>query len=148
GQRQSVRRWRHVLGGDLGHLRDRLDDVTELRGVVVELFVGERQPGQPGQMRDLVAGYGGHESLNPFRGWSLDTHILGALTDGPRTANTLDTFAVSRALRHLGLKTVPELLYGRETLSQPGGGVGGRHRLAEQPSLSQIAPDLGEPHRR
>src|SRR3984957_1592765 len=49
--------------GDLLHLRDRRDDLVELRGKVVELFVAEREPGQPGQVSDLVAGNG--HALHP-----------------------------------------------------------------------------------
>src|ERR1700722_13211761 len=56
GRRDSVR-------GDLLHLRDRRDDLVELRGKVVELFVAEREPGQPGQVSDLVAGNG--HALHP-----------------------------------------------------------------------------------
>src|SRR5579863_4124053 len=49
GRRDAVRR-------DLLHLRDRRDDLVELRCKVVKLFVAEREPGQPGQVSDLVAG--------------------------------------------------------------------------------------------
>ena len=71
---------RDVVGRHLGDAGDRTDDLIELRGEVVEFLVGQRQPGQPGEVSDLIAGYGGHESLNPFHEWQLDTVILGLVT--------------------------------------------------------------------
>src|SRR6185312_10542775 len=52
-----VRGRRDAVRGALLHLRDRRDDLVELRGKVVKLFVAEREPGQPRQVSDLVAGY-------------------------------------------------------------------------------------------
>jgi hypothetical protein len=40
---------------DRADLRDRAQDDVELRGQRVELVVGQRQPGQPGEVRDLAA---------------------------------------------------------------------------------------------
>ena len=56
GQAGRVRGRRDAVRRDLLHLRDRRDDLVELRGKVVKLFVAEREPGQPGQVSDLVAG--------------------------------------------------------------------------------------------
>ena len=53
-QRERVRRRRDVVGGDLADLGDRLEDHRELRGEVVELGVGQVDPGQMGQVGDLV----------------------------------------------------------------------------------------------
>ena len=75
GQRQRVRGRRYVFGGDLGDAGDRADDLVELAGEVVQLFVGQLQPGQPGEVSDLLAGYGGHESSNPFRGCEMWTGL-------------------------------------------------------------------------
>ena len=53
-QRERVGRRRDVVGGDLADLGDRLEDHRELRGEVVELGVGQVDPGQMGQVGDLV----------------------------------------------------------------------------------------------
>jgi hypothetical protein len=49
-----VRGRRDALGGDLLDLRDRRDDLVELRRQMVELGVGQRDPGQPGQVREYA----------------------------------------------------------------------------------------------
>src|SRR3984957_20220752 len=69
-----VRGRRNAVRGFLLHLRDRRDDLVELRGKVVELFVAEREPGQPGQVSDLVAGNG---------------HAFHPRADGARTRKRL-----------------------------------------------------------
>src|SRR3984957_13390296 len=70
-----VRRWRDAVRGDLLHLRDRRDDLVELRGKMVELFVAEREPGQPGQVSDLVAGNG--HAFHPRAGGARTRKGLG-----------------------------------------------------------------------
>src|SRR5580698_9212746 len=65
-QAGRVRGGRDAVRGDLLHLRDRRDDLVELRGKVVKLLVAEREPGQPGQVSDLVAGNG--HALHPRAG--------------------------------------------------------------------------------
>src|ERR1700722_10073329 len=70
-----VRGRRGAVRGGLLHLRDRRDDLAELRGKVVELFVAEREPGQPGQVSDLVAGNG--HAFHPRAGGARTRKGLG-----------------------------------------------------------------------
>ena len=56
GQRHRVRGRRHVARRRPAHLGDRVEDGVELAGEEVELLVGHRQPRQPRQVGDLVAG--------------------------------------------------------------------------------------------
>src|ERR1700735_720397 len=73
---------RNTVRGDLLHLRDRRDDLVELRGKVVELFVAEREPGQPGQVSDLVAGNG--HALHPRADRARTRKRLGVRTSNRR----------------------------------------------------------------
>ncbi|BBZ82490.1 hypothetical protein MABM_24060 [Mycobacteroides abscessus] len=49
-----------LIGGNCTDLADVAEDRVELPGVSVQLSVGQRKPGQSGQVRDLVTGYGAH----------------------------------------------------------------------------------------
>jgi len=49
-----VRRGRDVVCGDLADARDRAEDDVELTGEQVQLRVGDGQPGQLREMRDLI----------------------------------------------------------------------------------------------
>ena len=60
GQRDSVGGWRDVVGGDVGDMSDGGEDDVELSGEEVEFLLGDRQPGKVGQVRDVIAGDGGH----------------------------------------------------------------------------------------
>src|SRR3569833_3153563 len=84
GQRQRVRGRRDVLRRDLLHPRDRGDDVTELGGEVVELFLAERQPGKPGEVCDLVPGDGAAGRCGGAR--------VGVLIRHRRTVSASDGF--------------------------------------------------------
>ena len=55
GHRHRVRRRRDVGGRDLADPGDRAEDHVELAGEHVELLLGHGQPGQPGEMGDVVA---------------------------------------------------------------------------------------------
>ena len=55
GQRQRVRGRRDVVAGDAADRGDRLEDHAQLGREVVELGVGQVDPGEVGQVRDLVA---------------------------------------------------------------------------------------------
>ncbi len=71
-------------GRDLTDAGDGAEDDVELAGEQVELTVGDGEPGEPGEVRDLVPadrarGVGGHV---PPR--SCGTHSLGAGTHAPR----------------------------------------------------------------
>src|SRR5690606_3216236 len=83
GQRQRVRGGRDVLRGDLLHPRDRGDDLVELGREMIELIVGERQPGQPGEVLDLVTGDGGHDE-KPFLRIDWDSRTILCLLQCPR----------------------------------------------------------------
>ncbi len=63
GQRQRVGGRRYVLVGDLGDGGDRADDVVELSGEVVELFVLQLQTRQPGEVGDLLARDARHAAI-------------------------------------------------------------------------------------
>ena len=56
GQRQRVGGGRDVVAGHRADRGDRLQDHAELRRQVVELVVGQVDPGEVGQVGDLVAG--------------------------------------------------------------------------------------------
>jgi len=58
-----VRGRRDVVRGHLADLPDQGDDLVELRGEVVELVVGELDPRQSRQVRDLFAGNRWHELI-------------------------------------------------------------------------------------
>jgi hypothetical protein len=55
---------RDVVGGDLADAGDGAEDHFELAGEDVEFLVRDGEPGQPGEVRDLVPGdrrgFGGH----------------------------------------------------------------------------------------
>ena len=77
----GVRRGRDVVRGDLTDAGDGAQDDVELAGEQVELTIGDGEPGEPGEVRDLVPadrarGVGGHV---PPR--CCGTHSLGGGTD-------------------------------------------------------------------
>ena len=78
------------VGGDLLDPGDRADDHVELAGEVVELLVGQRQPGQPGEVGDLVAGDG---TRHPRARCSLPN----AIESGRLPAETLTARGASRS---------------------------------------------------
>ena len=49
-----------LSAADLGH---RVEDGVQLAGEQVQLVVGHGQPGQPGEVRDLVSGDAGHSEV-------------------------------------------------------------------------------------
>ena len=59
GQRHRVRRRRDVGGGDLADPRDRAAGSRRAGRRTVQLLVGDGEPRQPREVRDLVAGDGG-----------------------------------------------------------------------------------------
>src|SRR5215469_12755117 len=67
--RNRVSHRRDPLGRDLLHPRHCADDLVKLAGKMIELSVTQGQPGEPGQVRDLVPG-DGHERhpMGPARG--------------------------------------------------------------------------------
>ncbi len=75
-QLSRVRGRRNADGRHLLHARDSSDDHIELPGEVIELVIGERQPGQLGEVGDLVAG-NGHSG-----------HLRGELATGPTSKAT------------------------------------------------------------
>ena len=79
----GVRGRRYVFVGDLGDAGDRADDVVELAGEVVELFVGQLQTRQPGEVGDLVAGdrATGESADMSLQVDAAGTHSLGGGTD-------------------------------------------------------------------
>src|SRR5690606_33728121 len=65
-QRHRVGHGRDVVGGDLAHTGDRAEDHLELAGEDIQLVVGDGEPGEPGEVSDLLPadvrcrGFGGH----------------------------------------------------------------------------------------
>ena len=69
-----------VGGGHLADPRYRTEDDIQLPGEQVQLVVGDGQPGQSGQMRDLVARNAGCTLglTHPTILWSARTPVTGA----------------------------------------------------------------------
>ena len=117
-QRHGVRRRRDVVGGDLADAGDGAEDDVELAGEQVELRVGDGEPGEPGEVRDLVPadparGVGGHVPPRSC-GTHRRGHGRGTSTSPRRSALTrrrlLDARLRSRCDRRPGAVSVTRLL--------------------------------------
>src|ERR1700729_1766597 len=85
GQAGRVRGRRNAFRRYFLHLRDRRDDLVELRGQVVELFVAEREPRQPGQVGHLVTGNGHAHNPRARRAVPVMITLAAAAPSSPRT---------------------------------------------------------------
>ena len=74
GQRQRVRGRRHVVGGRVADGGDRVEDHRQLRGQVVKLRVGEVDPRQVGEVRDLLTRDVGHGTARSQDRCSVGSH--------------------------------------------------------------------------
>ena len=107
-QRHRVRGRRDVGGGDLADPGDRAEDHVELAGEQVELVVGDGQPGQSGEVGDLVAGDSGSDAIGRRivggvghdRG-SLRTHRGGLIASTPCTPRNRRDTPMGHAVRRV-----------------------------------------------
>ena len=71
-----------VGGGHLGHLRHRRQDHLELAEVGVQLGIGEIEPGQVGQVRDVLAGEQAGVRRSARCCWTRSSQVVAAAHPG------------------------------------------------------------------